>query len=83
MAYISVLKIALPFIFLAITLLGQKTPLTWSVAEQGLVLQLPRDNVADFAYVLRITPKRTLVTNQMFFKNSPTYEKFQIQYEPT
>jgi len=46
----------------SVVLLGQKAPLTWSIVDQGLVVQLPDEKVGEFAYVLKITPKGTLVT---------------------
>jgi len=45
----------------AITLLGQ--PLTWSIRDQGLIVQLPDERIGEFAYVLKITPNGALVMN--------------------
>ena len=45
----------------SIHLIGQKAPLAWSFGDQGLTIELPEKRVGDFAHVLKITPKGTLV----------------------
>jgi len=45
----------------SITMLGSDAELTWSRTEQGLTVRVPEKKVGDFAYVLKIKPKGTLV----------------------
>ena len=46
----------------SVELLGSKIPLKWSRNEKGLSVRLPKNKVGNFAYVLKIKPKGTLVT---------------------
>ena len=45
----------------SVTMPGYKASLTWSISDQGLVIQLPNEKVGEYAYVLKITPRGELI----------------------
>ena len=47
----------------SVSLLGYGNPLSWSIGDQGLVVQLPEEKVGQYAYVLKITPQGKLAAN--------------------
>ena len=55
----------------SVSLLGYGNPLAWSIGDQGLIVQLPKEKVVQYAHVLKIKSQGRLVANWEGIRGRP------------